>query len=141
MNEQIASIQSVALELIAAAADERSLDDARVASIGKKGTLSLAGALIKDVPKEEKAAFGQSLNAARTAINSAIEDKQNALQEIADKAALSGIDLTLPARPLPTGGLHPLTLIRDEAIQVLRRMGFALADGPRSRTNITASMH
>ena len=130
MNEQIATIQSQALELIASATDERSLEDARVAVIGKKGSLSLAGALIKNIPNEEKSAFGQSLNTARTAITSAFEKKQNALQEIADSAALSGIDLTLPARALPTGGLHPLTLIRDEAIQVLRRMGFALADGP-----------
>ena len=130
MNEQIASIQSAALELIAAASDVRSLDDARVAVLGKKGTLSLAGALIKDIPNEEKASFGQSLNAARTSITEALEKKQNALQAIADAATLSGIDLTLPARSLHTGGLHPLTLIRDEAIQILRRMGFALADGP-----------
>lgn len=130
MNEQIASIQSAALELIAAASDVRSLDDARVAVLGKKGTLSLAGALIKDIPNEEKASFGQSLNAARTSITEALENKQNALQAIADAATLSGIDLTLPARSLHTGGLHPLTLIRDEAIQILRRMGFALADGP-----------
>jgi phenylalanyl-tRNA synthetase alpha chain len=130
MNEQIASIQSAALELIAAAGDERSLDDARVAVLGKKGTLSLAGALIKDIPNEEKAAFGQSLNTARNAITSAIEEKQAALQSIADAAALSGTDITLPARALPTGSRPPLPQIRDEAIQILRRMGFALADGP-----------
>ncbi|MFN5640499.1 MAG: phenylalanine--tRNA ligase subunit alpha [Akkermansiaceae bacterium] len=130
MNEQIANIQSSALELIAAANDARALDDARVAVLGKKGTLTLAGALIKDVPNEEKAAFGQSLNTARTAITSALETKQAAIQEIADRSALLGIDLTLPARSLSTGALHPLTLIRDEAIQILRRMGFALADGP-----------
>lgn len=40
------------------------------------------------------------------------------------------MDLTLPARSLPLGGLHPLTIVRDEAIGILRRMGFALADGP-----------
>jgi phenylalanyl-tRNA synthetase alpha chain len=130
MNEHIASIQTTALELIATASDVRSLDDARVAVLGKKGTLSLAGALIKDIPNEEKAAFGQSLNAARASITEALEKKQNTLQAIADAATLSGIDLTLPARSLHTGGLHPLTLIRDEAIQILRRMGFALADGP-----------
>jgi phenylalanyl-tRNA synthetase alpha chain len=130
MNEQIASIQTAALELIAAASDVRSLDDARVAVLGKKGTLSLAGALIKDIPNEEKAAFGQSLNSARAAITEALEGKQKTLQEIADNAALAGIDLTLPARALHTGSLHPLTLIRDEAIRILRRMGFALADGP-----------
>jgi phenylalanyl-tRNA synthetase alpha chain len=130
MNEQIASIQTTALELIATASDVRSLDDARVAILGKKGTLSLAGALIKDIPNEEKAAFGQSLNSARAAITEALEGKQKTLQEIADNAALFGIDLTLPARALHTGSLHPLTLIRDEAIRILRRMGFALADGP-----------
>ena len=130
MNEQIANIQSSALELIAAASDARSLDDARVTVLGKKGTLSLAGALIKDITNEEKAAFGQSLNSARAAITSALEEKQSAIQAVADNAALSGIDLTLPARSLQTGALHPLTLIRDEAIQILRRMGFALADGP-----------
>lgn len=130
MNEHIASIQTQALELIAVASDARSLDDARVSVLGKKGSLSLAGAAIKDVPKEEKAAFGQSLNAARTAITSAIEEKQAAIQQIADRAALAGIDITLPARALPTGALHPLTQIRDEATQILRRMGFALADGP-----------
>jgi len=130
MNEQLASIQTAALELIATASDVRSLDDARVAVLGKKGTLSLAGALIKDIPNEEKAAFGQSLNSARAAITEALEGKQKTLQEIADNAALFGIDLTLPARALHIGSLHPLTLIRDEAIRILRRMGFALADGP-----------
>ncbi|MBC7980455.1 MAG: phenylalanine--tRNA ligase subunit alpha [Armatimonadetes bacterium] len=130
MNEHVSTIQTLALELIAAASDERTLDEARVSVLGKKGTLSLAGAAIKDVPGDQKAAFGQALNTARAAITSALEEKQNALLEIADRAALSGIDLTLPARPVPIGALHPLTLIRDEAVQILRRMGFALADGP-----------
>lgn len=130
MNEPIASIQTEALARIAAAGDSRALEDARVAALGKKGTLTLAAAGIKDVPKEEKAAFGQLLNAARTAITAALEEKQAALQEMADREALAGIDLTLPARPLPVGALHPLTQIRDEAVGILRRMGFALADGP-----------
>lgn len=82
------------------------------------------------MPNEQKAAFGQNLNAARNAISQALEAKQTALQERADARALSGIDLTLPARALPHGSLHPLTLIRDEAIRILRRMGFSLADGP-----------
>ncbi len=130
MKEQIPVIQSEALAQIANAADERSLEDVRVAVLGKKGTLTLAAAGMKDVPKEDKAEVGQILNAARSAITSALEEKQSSLQELADLAALSGIDVTLPARPVATGALHPLTLIRDEAIGILRRMGFALADGP-----------
>ena len=66
MKEQIDSIQSEALAAIAAADNERALDDARVAVLGKKGTLTLASAGIKDVPKEDKAAVGQLLNAARS---------------------------------------------------------------------------
>jgi phenylalanyl-tRNA synthetase alpha chain len=130
MKEQIPAIQSQVLAQIAAAADERALEEVRVAVLGKKGTLTLVAAGMKDVPKEDKAEVGQLLNAARTAITSALEEKQAALQEIADRAALSGIDVTLPARPVSTGALHPLTLIRDEAIAILRRMGFSLADGP-----------
>ena len=130
MKEQIPVIQSEALAQIASAADERSLEDARVSVLGKKGTLTLIAAGMKDVPKEDKAEVGQLLNAARTAISAALEEKQTALQEVADQAALAGIDVTLPARAVATGALHPLTLIRDEAIGILRRMGFALADGP-----------
>ena len=130
MNESIGTIQTAALAQIAAAACERALEDARVAVLGKKGTLTLAGAAIKDVPPAEKAAFGQSLNAARTAITAALAEKQLALREAADRAALAGIDSTLPARALPVGSLHPLTLIRDQAVGILRRMGFALANGP-----------
>jgi len=130
MNEAIAAIQAEALARIAAAADTRALEDARVGALGKKGALSLAAAGIKEVPGPEKAAFGQSLNAARAAITAALDEKQAALQDAADRAAMDGIDPTLPGRPLPPGGLHPLTLIRDEAIGILRRMGFALAEGP-----------
>lgn len=115
---------------IAEIADMKGLEDARVAILGKKGTLTQAQQGMKDVPKEDKPAVGQMLNEARAAITAALEERQNALQEAADKAAVAGIDLTLPARSLPAGGLHPLTLVRDEAVRVLRRMGFALAEGP-----------
>ncbi len=130
MKEQIPAIQTDALAQIANAAAERSLEDVRVAVLGKKGTLTLAAAGMRDVPKEDKAEVGQLLNAARSAITAALEEKQAAIQDLADRAALAGIDVTLPARQLPAGALHPLTLIRDEAIGILRRMGFSLADGP-----------
>jgi phenylalanyl-tRNA synthetase alpha chain len=130
MNESIEAIQTEALAQITAARDERALEDARVAVLGKKGSLTRVSAGIKDVPQEDKAAVGQLLNAARAAITAALEAKQLALRDLADRAALAGIDVTLPARDLPCGALHPLTLIRDESIGILRRMGFALAEGP-----------
>ena len=89
MNEQIEAIQSEALAHITAARDERSLEDARVAVFGKKGSLTQVSAGIKDVPKEDKAAVGQLLNAARSAITAALEEKQRALRDLADRAALA----------------------------------------------------
>lgn len=130
MKDQIDAIRATALAQIAAATDDRSLDEARVAVLGKKGTLTTLSAGMKDVPKEDKPLVGQLLNEARGTITAALEEKQRALSDAADRAALAGIDPTLPALALHAGGLHPLTLLRDEAIRILRRMGFALAEGP-----------
>lgn len=130
MKDQIEAIQAEALARIEAATDARALEDARVAVLGKKGTLTEVSAGMRDVPKEEKAAVGALLNTARTAITGALEAKQQELQDAEDRKSLEGIDLTLPARALHHGSLHPLTILRHQAISILRRMGFALAEGP-----------
>ncbi|MBK1835096.1 phenylalanine--tRNA ligase subunit alpha [Roseibacillus ishigakijimensis] len=130
MNSDLAEIQSAALAAIESASDGPSLEQAKIDFLGKKGRLSAASALMKSLPKEEKPAFGQGLNTVRGAITAALEEKQALLQDAADREAIAGIDLTLPARGIHTGGLHPLTRIKDDAIQILRRMGFALAEGP-----------
>ncbi len=130
MKDQILLVQNDALAAIAAAPDARSLEEARVSVLGKKGSLTVLSAGMKDVPPAEKGEIGQLLNSARTAITAALDAKQADLQEIADRAALVGIDPTLPARALPAGAVHPLTLLRERAVGILRRMGFALADGP-----------
>ncbi len=130
MKEEIVRIQQDALAKIAAVSDRRGVEDARVAILGKKGELTMAQTGMKDVPKEEKPVVGQLLNEARRAITEALEAKLAEVQAADDKAAVAGIDLTLPARSLPMGGLHPLTIVRNEAIGILRRMGFALAEGP-----------
>ena len=117
MKEEMVRIHRDALARIAQASDRRGVEDARVAILGKKGELTLAQTGMKDVPREEKPAVGQLLNEARKAITEALDAKLEEVQAQADKAAVAGVDLTLPARSLPLGGLHPL-------------MGFALADGP-----------
>jgi phenylalanyl-tRNA synthetase alpha chain len=98
MKEQIPAIQIRRARPNRRRRDERSLEDVRVAVLGKKGSLTLAAAGMRDVPKEDKAEVGQLLNAARGAITAALEEKQAALQDLADRAALAGIDPTLPAR-------------------------------------------
>ncbi len=134
MKQEIQSTQTDALAAISAADDVKSLDDARVAFLGKKGRLTVISAGMRHLSKEEKPEMGQLLNEARQAITSAIEEKQQALSDAADAKSVQDLDLTLPARELPCGALHPISQVKDRAIQVLRRMGFALAEGPEIET-------
>ncbi len=134
MLAQLDTIQTEALAAIAAITDEASLEEARIAFLGKKGRLTAAAAGMREVPADQKKDVGQKLNEVRDAITSALEVTGAALLAKRDAAAFASIDPTLPARPLPKGGLHPLTLVLDEAVNVLRRMGFALAEGPEIET-------
>ncbi|NLT69583.1 MAG: phenylalanine--tRNA ligase subunit alpha [Verrucomicrobiaceae bacterium] len=130
MLTELDTIQTEALAAIRDVAEETALEAARVGFLGKKGRLTVAGAGMRDVPAERKKDVGQKLNEVRTAITSALEEKSAELIARRDAAAFASIDPTLPGRPLPQGGLHPLTLVLDEAVRILRRMGFALAEGP-----------
>ena len=134
MKEDLARIQAEATQAIASAADEASLDKVRVAYLGKKGSITAISASMKDVPKEEKKAIGQALTAARSAVTDAIDARKQALQDEADAKSIEGLDVTMPPRSLRAGSLHPLTIIKDRAIQILRRLGFALAEGPDIET-------
>lgn len=134
MQDIIQKLQDETLAAIAAAADERGLDDTRVAVLGKKGSLTLLAAGLRDLPPDQKPLVGQWLNAARAAITEALDARKLALAEAADRASVAGIDVTLPGRALARGGLHPLTLIENKVIGILRRLGFALATGPEVET-------
>ena len=130
MKEQIASVQAAALEQIAAAVGMKELEAARVSILGKKGSLTQVQQGMRDVPKEDKPAVGALLNEARAAISAALDARLAELQRMADAQAVAGVDTTLPGEALPAGGLHPISLVREEAVRILRRMGFSLSDGP-----------
>ena len=134
MKDDLDGLQESALQAIAAAKDEAALDEERVAYLGKKGSITAISAGMKNLPKDEKPALGQALNAVRSAITAAIDARRKALQDEQDAKSVAGLDVTLPPRALPTGGLHPLTIVQDRAIQILRRLGFAIADGPEIET-------
>lgn len=134
MLAELDQIQADALAAVEAATEESALEEARVGFLGKKGRLTAASAGMRDVPPEQKKDVGQKLNEVRTAITAALEEKGAALTAARDAAAFASIDPTLPGRALPKGGLHPLTHVLDQAVAVLRRMGFALAEGPEIET-------
>ncbi|MDE0858778.1 MAG: phenylalanine--tRNA ligase subunit alpha [Akkermansiaceae bacterium] len=134
MQEQAAQIQAEALAAIEAATTEAILEDARVKFLGKKSPLNALAGEMRNLSNEEKPKLGAALNAARQAIGGSLETQKQSLQDAADAASVADLDASLPARTLPSGALHPLTVVKDRAIQILRRLGFALADGPEIET-------
>jgi phenylalanyl-tRNA synthetase alpha chain len=135
MLSQLDSLKIEALAAIEAAQDETALEAVRVNFLGKKGSVTALSQGMKDVPADQKKEVGAKLNDVRTAVTDGIESKKLALQAAQDAKAVEGIDITLPGRPgAGVGALHPLTQIRDLAIRTLRRLGFALAEGPEIET-------
>ena len=130
MQDQLEQIRTEALAEIESTQDEAALEAARVKYLGRTGSISLASEGMKGLSKDDKPRIGKLLNEVRTVVTSALDARKAALEEQRDAAALGGIDLTLPGTPVSIGALHPITQLQDRAIQIFRRMGFVLEDGP-----------
>ena len=102
----------------------------RVWNISDAAQTSRLGRADKSLSKEERPIVGKLLNEARTAVTAAIEEAGKKLRDASEMAALANIDITLPGTSAELGSLQPLMQMLDRAIQIFRRMGFALADGP-----------
>ena len=134
MDQQLEQIRAEALATIDAAGDETAVETVRVKFLGRAGSISLLSEAMKSVPKEDKPRIGKLLNEVRTAVASALDARKSALEAERDSKALSSIDISLPGTPVPVGTLHPITQLLDRAIQIFRRMGYSLADGPDIET-------
>jgi len=117
---------------ISAAADLAAVEELRVASLGRKGALTELLKNLKDFSIEDKKTAGPLGNALKAALTQALETKS------ADKSAISiyeelnrvDLDLTLPARPVPCGRRHPLSIAQKRMTDILSKLGFTWAEGP-----------
>ncbi len=119
-----------ALREIEAAGDEQALETARVKYLGRSGSVSAWGEQMKTLAKDEKPIVGKLLNEVRNAVTAAIETCAQQFHSQKESGALAKIDISLPGTPHEIGALHPLTQMWERSIEIFRRMGFALADGP-----------
>ena len=125
------NILAQALEAVASANEIAQLEDIRVNYLGKKGEItSLLKTLGKIAPEERKEA-GQVINQAKQEVQTAINEKRELLasKALEEKLAAETIDVTLPGRVMPTGGLHPVTRT-IERIESFGELGFAVKSGP-----------
>lgn len=107
------------------------LDQFRIAYTGRKGQLADLFDQLKTVPQEERRAVGQELNQLKQQALARFEQRQQELEAAASNApADPTFDYTLPAVPNQLGTRHPLSLVREEIVRILARIGFNVAEGP-----------
>ena len=131
--ERIAQIEREALERLAAVEDEAALDGWFREYLGRKGgKLSGLLALLGRLAPEERPRFGAAVNEAKGRVQAAYDARKEALGAAALGARLAAeaLDVTLPGRPIPTGSLHPTTLMIRELTGIFATLGYQTVEGP-----------
>ena len=139
----LSALADQAIAEISSAADLEALEAARVRFVGRKAPLTELLGLIGTLPPEDRGRVGKEGNAARRAIEAALDARHGALEAEAMGAALEAdtADVTLPGNAFPLGALHPITQVRLEVEDIFLGMGYSVADGPEVETgfnNFTA---
>ena len=112
--------------------DAKQLGDFWAKYLGKGGEVQKLMSGIKNVPNEEKKAYGQAVNEVKNWVQGLYDEKK---EEIDNKAMMARyedetLDVTLPVKEVAAGNLHPLTCIKNEIIDVFVGMGFDVFEGP-----------
>ena len=134
MFHPLEQLRDEALREIESATDDQALETTRVKYLGRSGSISSWGDQMKGLAKEEKPVVGKLLNEVRNAVTAAIETRNAQFRLQKESGALANIDISLPGTPHEIGSLHPLHQMHEHGIQLFRRMGFALAEGPDVET-------
>ena len=110
------------------AADAKALEELRIKYLSKKGIVNDLMGEFRNVPAEQKREIGMKLNELKTAL----QEKLNELREnlATQEDDHSDIDLTRSPYPIALGTRHPLSIVKNEIIDIFSRLGFAMADGP-----------
>lgn len=100
----------------------------RIKYLSKKGALNALMADFRNVPAEQKREIGQAINDLKNFATEHINALREGSQQSADE--FSHIDLTRTPAPVRLGTRHPLSLVREQIIDIFRRLGFNIAEGP-----------
>ncbi len=132
MREQLEQLQTDALEKLDSATSLEELEQTRVRILGKKGELTALLRGLGKVSPEERPVLGSFANQIKKTFAQRLAKRQKALEADALEARLQSesLDVTLPGRAAPSGGLHPITRAHREMTAIFRRMGFETAKGP-----------
>lgn len=122
-----------AIEQLNAARTADDIERIRVAYLGRKGLIPGLMKEMRDVPAADRPRTGRAANSAKDGIAAALEAANRRLRE-ARAGHGPGVDVTLPGRMRRLGHKHPISRVMDDTVDIFRRMGFIVADGPDLET-------
>lgn len=136
LNEFTAALASFEAEsgpAVAGANDVDALESVRAKYLGRAhGWLKDLSAKLGQLPKADRAAAGAAFNEVRLRVEATLDARRVALAPVRDAGALA--DPTMPARETWQGGVHPVTQVIDEMIEIFRELGFTVALGPEAES-------
>ncbi len=127
MKERIESLLQEIEEL--KAKREQEIEEMRVRLLGKKGEITQLFDQFRNVPSEQKREFGQKLNQLKNAAAAKIEALKEALAS-SDEATVASFDVTKPGDVFELGTRHPISITREEIINIFKKLGYVVAEGP-----------
>lgn len=146
LKEQLTELRTSGLESIQASTTVVELEEARVALLGKKGSLTAILRGLGGLSAEERPLVGQVANEVRLTLEEALDSRREELKagELEDRISAGRIDVTLPGRISPLGNQHLISRITDEIIDIVSGIGYRIAEGPEAELefyNFTALNH
>jgi phenylalanyl-tRNA synthetase alpha chain len=101
----------------------------RVALLGRNGSITALFEDFKQVPPEEKRAFGQRMNQLKQAAQARLDELKASTSSVANSSVPS-VDGSAPTRTAHTGSLHPITIVRQRIVEIFGRIGYTVSQGP-----------
>lgn len=137
MKEQLKQLEEDALEQVKSVDDLKTLQDIQVAFVGRKGSITEVLRGMGKLSKEERPVIGELANKVRGNIEAAVKEKKDYLEAQVLEAKLQEekIDVTLPGRPIATGGGHVLNSLIEEIEDLFIGLGYEVREGPEVETD------
>lgn len=137
MKERLEELRRQALEALEKLPDKKELEELRVRIMGKKGSLTELLRGMGALPADERPRVGQLVNQLRGELEQKFTDRERELEAAFQRQRLAAerVDVTMPGKKAPVGGLHPLNSVLDDMIDIFQSMGFDVVDGPEVETD------
>lgn len=108
---------------------KEAIEHFRIKYLGKKGLLNDFFAEFKNVPNAQKKEFGQAINELKQAATAKVSELKGALENMVIEHGVYG-DLTRPGNPIELGARHPISIVKNQIIDIFSRIGFNVSEGP-----------